>query len=96
MHHKLLPESFLILVNNLKQPLHTRNVLKIRYLDRRLLKSLKKVNFFFLSNPVSFNGQDLKQKGPGTSDQSLFKLQNNFRKISLLVMYCLTNFDDVI
>ena len=33
------------------------------------------------------------QKGPGTSDQSLFRLQNKFRKIPLLVMYYLTKFD---
>ena len=37
-----------------------------------------------------------KQKGPGTSDQSLFRLQNKFRKVPLLVMYYLTKFDDVI
>ena len=35
------------------------------------------------------------QKGPGTSDQSLFRLWNNFRK-TLLIMYYLTKFDDVI
>ena len=37
-----------------------------------------------------------KQKGPGTSDQSLFRLQNKFRKVHSLVMYYLTKFDDVI
>ena len=37
-----------------------------------------------------------KQKGPGTSDQSLFRLQNKFRKVPLLVMYYLTKSDDVI
>ena len=36
-----------------------------------------------------------KQKGPGTSDQSLFRLQNKFRKVPLLVMYYVTKFDDV-
>ena len=42
---------------------------------------------FFLSNSVPFNGQSYqKQKGPGTSDQSL----------SLLVMYYLSRFDGVI
>ena len=30
-----------------------------------------------------------KQKGPGTSDQSLFRLRNKFRNIPLLVMYYL-------
>ena len=43
-----------------------------------------------------FNEQDYaKQNGPGTSGQSLFRLQNKSRKIPLLVMYCLTKFDDV-
>ena len=60
-------------------------------------KALKKLTLFFLSNPVPFNGQSYqKQKGPGTSDQSLFRLQNKFRKIPLLVMYYLTKFDGVI
>ena len=59
-------------------------------------KALKKVTLFFLSNPVPFNRQNYqKQKGPGTSDQSLFRLQNKFRKTPLLVMYYLTNSDDV-
>ena len=63
-------------------------VLKVRYFERRLSKSLKKVTLFFLSNPVPFNGQTYqKQKGPGTRDQSLFRLRNKFRKIPLLVMY---------
>ena len=60
-------------------------------------KALKKLTLFFLSNPVPFNGQSYqKQKGPGTSDQSLFRLQNKFTKISLLVIYYLTKFDGVI
>ena len=34
-----------------------------------------------------FNREDYKkQKRPRTSDQKLFRLQNNFRKIPLLVM----------
>ena len=58
-------------------------------------KALKKLTLFFL-NPVSFNRQSYqKQKGPGTSHQSLFRLQNKFRKIPLLVIYYLTKFDDV-
>ena len=60
-------------------------------------KALKNVNLFFLSNPVPFNIQNYqKQKGPGTSDQSLFRLRNKFRKIPLLVIYYLAKFDDVI
>ena len=60
-------------------------------------KALKKLTLFFLSNPVPFNGQNYQnQKGPGTSDQLLSRLQTKFRKIPLLVMYYLTKFDDVI
>ena len=60
-------------------------------------KPFKKLTLFFLSNPVPFNGQSCqKQKGPGTSDQLLFRLQNKFTKISLLVIYYLTKFDSVI
>ena len=72
-------------------------LLKIRYFERGLSKSVKKVYFIFLSNLVPFNGQSyLKQKGPGTSDQSLFRLKNEFRKIHLLVIHYLTKFDDII
>ena len=72
-------------------------LLKLRYFERLLSKSLKKVTLFFLLNPVPFNGQNCqKQKGPGTSDQSFFRLKNKFRKIPLLVLYYLTKFDDVI
>ena len=60
-------------------------------------KALKKLTLFFLSNLVHFNGKGYqKQKGPGISDQSLFRLQNKFRKIPLLVIHYMTKFDDVI
>ena len=60
-------------------------------------KALKNLTLFFLSKPISFNGQSYeKQKGPGTSDQSLFRLQNKFKKNPLLVIYSLTKFDDII
>ena len=56
-------------------------------------KGFKKLTLFFHSNPVPFNGQNYqKQNEPGTRDQ----LQNKSRKISLLVMYFLTKFDDEI
>ena len=72
-------------------------LLRIRYFERGLSKTFKKVNFFFLSNPVPFNGQSYKkQKGLGTNEQSLFRLRNKFKKISLLVAYYQTKFDGVI
>ena len=59
-------------------------------------KALKIVISFFLLNPFPFNCQNYqKQKGFGTSDQSLFRLQNKFRKIPLLVMYYMTKFDNI-
>ena len=58
-------------------------------------KALKKLTSLFLQNPVPFNGQVYeKQKGPETSDQSIFRSQNKFRRIPLLVTYYLTKFDD--
>ena len=98
MHQKLVPEPFLILVNKPNQPLHARNSFKNKdILKEDYQKALKTLTLFFLSNPVFFNGQSYqKQKEPGTSDQSLFRLQNKFRKIPLLVIYYLTKFDDKI
>ena len=58
-------------------------------------KALKKLTLFFVSNPL-MNQILKKQKGPGTSDQPLFRLQNKFRIIPLLVMYYVTKFDDVL
>ena len=71
-------------------------LLKIMHFERRLSKSLKKFTLFFLTNPVPFNGQSYqKQKGSRTSDQSLFRLRNKFRRVPLLVIYYQTKFDDV-
>ena len=71
-------------------------LLKIRCFERGLSKSLKKFNLFFLWNLFPFNAQSYqKQKGPGTSEQLLFRLWNKFRKIPLIVMYYLTTIVDV-
>ena len=60
-------------------------------------KASKNLTIFFLSNPAPFNQQSYqKQKGPGASNQSLFRLQSKFRKIPLLVIHYLTKFDDII
>ena len=58
-------------------------------------KPVKKSTLFFLRKPVPFNGHSYyKQKGRGTSAQSLFRLQKKSRKIPLLVISYLTKFDD--
>ena len=60
-------------------------ILKVRHFESGLSKRLQKGTLFFLLNPVPFNRQNYqKQKGPGTSDQLLFRLQNKFRKFPLL------------
>ena len=65
-------------------------ILKIRYFERGLSKNLNKLTLFFLLSPVPFNGQSYqKQKGPGTSDHSLFRLRNKYRKIPLCIMLCI-------
>ena len=91
MHQKLFPHSILILVNNPKQPWHPR------IFQGRLSKSLKKVILFVLFWTQSLlMDKILKKKGPGSSDQSPFRLQIKFRKNSFLVIYYLTKFDYVI
>ena len=70
---------------------------KLRYFERGLSKSRKKVNFILSFEPSPFNGQSYqKQKGSGTNGQLLFRLKNKFRKIPLLIIYYLTKFNDVI
>ena len=69
MHKKLFPDLFIILVNNLKQPLQTRIYFKSKNSKEDYQKALKKVTFFLLSSPVPFNRQNYqKQKEPATSD----------------------------
>ena len=53
-YRKLVPDPFLILANNSKQPSHVRNSLKIRLFEKRLSKGLKKVNFIFSFLPSPF------------------------------------------
>ena len=58
----------LLLLNNAKQPLHAKNLLKIRHFEKDYQKALKKLTLFFLLAPVPFNGQSYqKQKRSGTS-----------------------------
>ena len=54
VHQMLAPDPFLILLNNPKQPLHARNSLKIRYSEKGLSKSIKKVKFIFSFKPSPF------------------------------------------
>ena len=71
-------------------------IFKIRYFVRGLSKSLKKVNFIFPFKHLPFNGQNYqKQKGSGTCDRLLFRLQNEFKNIPLFAIYHLIKFDDV-
>ena len=63
-------------------------IFKISYFESELFTfSLKHSPFYWakLSNT----------KGSGTSDQSLFRLENKFKNILLFVIYYLTKSDDV-
>ena len=71
-------------------------LLKTKYFERELSKTLEKLTLSFLSKPVPINEHYQKHKGPGTNEQTLFMLRNKFRKIPLLAIYYLTKFDDVI
>ena len=96
-HQKLVLDPFLMLVNYPKQPLHARIYFKKDSLKEDYQKVLKRLTLFFFSNPVPFNGQSYqKQKEPGTIDQLFFTLEKRFRKTPLLVIYCLTKFDDAL
>ena len=69
MHQKLVPDPFLILMNNPKQPMHARNSFKRDILKEDYQKAPIKLTFF-LSKPFPFYGEEYdKQKGYGTSDQ---------------------------
>ena len=97
MHQKLVPDPFFILVNNSKKPLYAINSFKTDILKEDYQIPLKTLTLYFLLNPVSFDGQIYqKQKRPRTSNLSLFRLQNKFTKIFLLVIYYLTKYDGVI
>ena len=52
VQQKLVPDPFSILFNNKK----------VRYFEEGLSKSLKKVNFIFLSNPVPLMDKVIKNK----------------------------------
>ena len=77
MHQKLVPDSFLFWQITQSSHCLQEIILKIRICERGLSKTLKKFTVFFLLNPFPFNKQSYeKQKGPGPSDQSLFRLQS--------------------
>ena len=67
MHQNLVPDPFLIFVNNAKQPLHARNYFKNKIFWNRMAKRPKKVNF--IVSPIPHNGKDYEtQKGLETSE----------------------------
>ena len=51
MHQKLIPDPFLILVNNPKQPLHARNSFTNQIFWKRIYKKLLKSQLYFSSEP---------------------------------------------
>ena len=88
VHHKLVPDPLLILVNNPKQPLHARNSFKSKMFRNRIIKNpLKSQFYFFFLTQSLFMDKVIKNKTLQVEKQ----VQKN-----LLVTYYLTKFDDVI
>ena len=59
----LVPDSFLILVNNSKQSLHARNSIEISHFEYHIKsldyqEALRNLTLFLLLNPVLFSRQD--------------------------------------
>ena len=78
MQKKLVQNLFIILVNNPKQPLHARTYFKSKIFRKSIIKKpFKKGNFlFFRAQSLSIDKIITKQRGPGTSDQWLFRLNS--------------------
>ena len=85
MHLKQVPDPFLILLNNPKQPTARKKFcLKWNVFKDDYQKILKKLTLFFPFNPVPFGEQSYqRKKGSGTSDQLLLWLKNKFKNIPI-------------
>ena len=71
--------------------MHTRNYFKNKILKEDYQKPFKKLTLLFLLNSVPINWQTYeKQKGSGTSEQSLFKLQKKVQK-NFFIRYILSD-----
>ena len=66
-------------------------LLKIRYFERSLTKSLKEVNFIFSFEPVPSNGQDYKK-----NKRDLELVTSRSSGYKMLVMHYLTKLDDAL
>ena len=73
MHQKLVPDSFLILVNNPKKPLHARNSIKNEIILKRIMK---KLSSFLLLNKSLLMDKVIKNKR--TLELVTTSLQNKF------------------
>ena len=54
VHQKLAPDTFLILLNNSKEPFTQEIILKMRDFEKGLSKSLKNVTFILSFEPSPF------------------------------------------
>ena len=78
--------------------MHARNSFENKIFWKRIIKkTFRKLTWFFplSSVPSPFLLAVLSKKGLELSYQSLFMLQNMFRKIPYLVIYHVRNFDDL-
>ena len=79
---KMCTKSYLILVNNPKQPLHAINSFKKEiFTDVEEGLYIKKLTLIFLLNPVLFNGQNYQKRGLELVTSCLSGYQTSSKKI---------------
>ena len=96
VHQKLAPDPFLILLNNPKQPLHTRNSFKNKVFWKRIIKKPKpRWFYFFLQTQYLLMDKVIKnQRGMELVTSHSLGHKTSLEKF-LYLLYYLTKFDDI-
>ena len=66
-------------------------ILKVRYFERGLSKSLKKGNFIFFSNPVPFNRQNYQKQKTIDETRLLLRLIQVTKQVQKIISYVLSD-----
>ena len=66
-------------------------LLKVRYFERGLSKSLKKGNFIFFSNPVPFNRQNYQKQKTIDETRLLLRLIQVTKQVQKIISYVLSD-----
>ena len=97
VHWKLVPDLYWIFRNNLEYCRCIQKSLANKIFGKKIIKILKKIWLqFFRTQSLYMDIVIRKHNEPGTSCQSLFRLQNMFKFFLYLVIHHLANFDALI